>query len=95
MVESFSYVYSAKRLFVRCLGLLVQEGDRPAALIHCMCHAPSVLFHIACVSEVNDHVEIQCTAEGIRLQKNKLGSTFHNYSRNNSPSPCVYSGANA
>ncbi|CAN0114655.1 unnamed protein product [Ectocarpus sp. 12 AP-2014] len=28
-----------------------KEGDRPAALIHCMCHAPSVLFHIACVSE--------------------------------------------
>ncbi|CAM9672683.1 unnamed protein product, partial [Laminaria digitata] len=28
-----------------------KEGDRPAALIHCMCHAPSVLSHIASVSK--------------------------------------------
>ncbi|CAN0442163.1 unnamed protein product, partial [Ectocarpus sp. 8 AP-2014] len=36
---------------VQSVQATFKEGDRPAALIHCMCHAPSVLFHIACVSE--------------------------------------------
>ncbi|CBN77415.1 Alpha-galactosidase, family GH36 [Ectocarpus siliculosus] len=36
---------------VQSVQATFKEGGRPAALIHCMCHAPSVLFHIACVSE--------------------------------------------
>ncbi|CAM9418058.1 unnamed protein product, partial [Hapterophycus canaliculatus] len=36
---------------IRSVDASFKKGARPAALIHCMCHAPSVLFHASCVSK--------------------------------------------